>query len=660
MTNSNSRPPSGRTGGGPGAPGGPRRGGPPRRGGGTGPSRGGGRGGGFGGRGRNDGRGPRGGAVGPGRSSAVTVRTRRIIELPPVMTVKELADSFSISASEVIGALIANGVMATINQQVDYETAEVIATELGYQTRQVIPQTDEERLLAELEQPESRLGQQSRPPVVTVMGHVDHGKTRLLDAIRQTHVVEGEAGGITQHIGAYQVEVQGRKITFLDTPGHEAFTAMRARGAQVTDIVVLVVAADDGVKPQTLEALAHAKAADVPIVVAINKIDREGANPDRVKQQLSENGLIPDDWGGDTPFVEVSALQRTGINDLLSLILLVADIKESKADASRMAEGVIVEAHVDPNQGPTATVLVQNGSLKLRDTILVGGVMGRVRAMYDDKGQKLRRAEPATPARIFGLEGVPQAGDRLLAITDEKLARQVAVQRARTAHMTNTVSARPSSLDELFKGAAGSKAKELRIVLKADVQGSIGAIEHALGQVSEGDITVSVVYSGTGPVSESDVRLAAASEAIIVGFNVRPDPAARRVAEAEKIDIRFYNVIYNLVDDVKAALAGLLDPEYREVIDGYADVRQVFKLPGREQAAGLYITDGKAVRNSKVRVLRSGTVVFDGSVASLKRFKEDAREVQTGFECGLQLNGFNDFEEGDNVEFYHQEQVKRS
>lgn len=637
-------PPGRRGGGGPNRRGGQQRGGrssaPPR------------------GRG-NDGRGPRG-SIGPGRSSAVTVRTRRIIELPPVLTVKELADSFSISPSEVIGALIRSGVMASINQQIDYETAEIIATDLGYQTRQVIPQTDEERLITQLEQAEDKNGAlHTRPPVVTVMGHVDHGKTRLLDAIRQTNVVEGEAGGITQHIGAYQVEVQGRKITFLDTPGHEAFTAMRARGAQVTDIVVLVVAADDGVKPQTLEALAHAKAAEVPIVVAINKIDREGSNPDRVKQQLSDAGLIPDDWGGDTPFVEVSALQRTGIQDLLSIILLVADIKELKGDPNRLAEGVIIEARLDPNQGPTATVLVQNGTLKLRDSVLAGEVMGRVRTMYDDKGQKLRKAEPSTPARIHGLEDVPHAGDRLLVITDERLARQVATQRARVTQITNTSTARPTTLDELFKGAAAGKAKELRIVLKADVQGSIGAIEHALGQVAEENVKVSVVYSGTGAISESDVRLAAASEAIIIGFNVRPDPAARRVAESEKIDIRFYNVIYTLVDDVRAALSGLLDPEYREVIDGYGEVRAVFRLPNREQAAGLYVTDGKAVRNSRVRVLRSGAVVFDGTVASLKRFKDDAREVQTGYECGLQLNGFNDFQEGDNVEFYHQEQVQR-
>lgn len=576
-----------------------------------------------------------------------------------MMSVKDLADSFSISPSEVISALINNGIMATINQQIDYDTAEVIATDLGYQTRQVIPQTDEERLLAQLEQPEDESKLRPRPPVVTVMGHVDHGKTRLLDAIRKTNVVEGEAGGITQHIGAYQVETQGRKITFLDTPGHEAFTSMRARGAQATDVVVLVVAADDGVMPQTLEALAHAKAADVPIVVAINKMDREGANPDRVKQQLADQGLIPDDWGGDTPFVPVSALQREGINDLLSLILLVADMKELRADPTRPAEGVIIEARVDPNQGPAATVLVRNGTLKLRDSVLVGETIGRVRTMFDDRGQKLRKAEPSTPVRIHGLESVPQAGDTLLVVDDDKLARQVANQRARVNQMASLVNTRPTSLDELFKGADANKTKELRIVLKADVQGSIGAIQHALSQLEEENLKVTIVFSGTGTVSESDVRLAAASDAIIIAFSVRPDPAARRVAESEGIDIRFYNIIYNLVDDVKAALAGMLEPEYHEVVDGYGDVRAVFKLPNKEQAAGLYVTDGKAVRNSRVRVLRSGAVVFDGTVSSLKRFKDDAREVQAGYECGLGVNNFHDFEEGDNVEFYHQEQVKR-
>ncbi|MDQ3328454.1 MAG: translation initiation factor IF-2 [Chloroflexota bacterium] len=637
-----------------GGGGGSRRGGQNRR----GPQRG-GRSGGPPNRGRSGGgRGPRGAPLAAGRTSAVTVRTRRIIELPPVMSVKDLADAFSISPPQVIGSLIRSGVMATINQQIDYDTAEIIATELGYQTRKVIPQTDEERLISQLEQPVADAALQTRPPVVTVMGHVDHGKTRLLDAIRETHVVEGEAGGITQHIGAYQVEIQGRKITFLDTPGHEAFTAMRARGAQVTDVVVLVVAADDGVMPQTLEALAHAKAAEVPIVVAVNKIDREGSNPDRVKQQLSDQGLVPDDWGGDTPFVNVSALTRTGIDDLLGVLLLVADIRELTADPTRLAEGVIIEARVDPNQGPSATVLVQNGTLKLRDSVLVGGVIGRVRMMYDDKGQKLRKAEPATPVRILGLESVPQAGDSMLVITDERLARQVADQRARTTQIMSTATLRPATLDEWFKGASDT-SKELRIVLKADVQGSLGAIQHSLGQLTETNVNVSIVYSGTGTISESDVRLAAASGAIVVGFNVRPDVAARRVAESENIDIRFYNIIYNLIDEVKAALTGMLDPEYREVTDGYGEVRAIFRLPGREQAAGLYVTDGRAIRNSKVRVLRNGAVMHDGSISSLKRFKDDAREVATGFECGLQIQGYNEMEEGDNVEFYHREQVRR-
>ena len=594
--------------------------------------------------------------------AATAVRVRRIIELPPTMTVKELADSLGTSAADVIRTLMQNGIMATINQQIDYDTAEIIASELGYETRLVVPQTDEEKLLAELEEEQKRVSKgvlQPRPPVITVMGHVDHGKTKLLDTIRKTNVVAGEAGGITQHIGAYQVEYQGRKITFLDTPGHEAFTAMRARGAQVTDIVVLVVAADDGVRPQTLEALAHARAANVPIVVAINKIDREGANPDRVKQQLSEQGLVPDDWGGDTPFIPVSALTGEGIQDLLSILLLVADMRELKADPTRLAEGTIIEAHLDPNQGPTATVLVQNGTLKPRDFVLVGSVTGRIRVMFDDKGQKLRKAEPSTPARIIGLEGVPEAGDKLLVVTDEKLAKQVALQRAKAAQAAALVSNRPASLEELFKNASDSKEKELNIILKADVQGSIGAIQHALSQIQEEGAKISIIYSGTGTISESDVKLAAASNAIIIGFNVRPDPAARKTAEAEKIDIRYYNVIYNLLDDVKAALAGLLEPESKEVIDGYAEVRAVFRLPNKEQAAGLYVLDGKALRNSRVRVIRNGAVIYDGTVSSLKRFKDDVREVAAGYECGLTVANFNDFQEGDHIEFYHTEQVSR-
>ncbi|MDQ3856625.1 MAG: translation initiation factor IF-2, partial [Chloroflexota bacterium] len=378
-----------------------------------------------------------------------------------------------------------------------------------------------------------------------------------------------------------------------------------------------------------------------------------------VKQQLSDQGLIPDDWGGDTPFIEVSALQRTGIDDLLGILLLMADMRELRADPSRPAEGVIIEARLDPNQGPTATVLVQNGTLKLRDSVLIGEVVGRVRTMFDDKGQKLRRAEPSTPARIHGLETVPQAGDKLLVVTDDRLARQVATERARVSQMTSATVARPTSLDELFKGAGAGRSKELRVVLKADVQGSLGAIEHALAQLNSDDVRVSVLYANAGPVSESDVRLAAASDAVIIGFNVRPDPAARRVAETEGVDIRYYNIIYNLVDDVRAALEGFLEPEYREVVDGYCEVRAVFRLPNREQAAGIYVSDGRAVRNSRVRVLRGGTVIFDGNVSSLKRFKDDVREVETGRECGLQIAGFNDFEEGDNVEFYHQEQVAR-
>ncbi|MEJ7653574.1 MAG: translation initiation factor IF-2 [Chloroflexia bacterium] len=455
-----------------------------------------------------------------------------------------------------------------------------------------------------------------RPPVVTVMGHVDHGKTRLLDAIRQTNVVEGEAGGITQHIGAYQIEVQGRKITFLDTPGHEAFTAMRARGAQVTDIVVLVVAADDGVMPQTLEALAHARAANVPIVVAVNKIDRDGANPDRVKQQLSDQGLVPDDWGGDTPFIEVSALQRVGISDLLGIILLVADLQELTADPSRPAEGVIIEARMDPNQGPTATVLVHNGSLKLRDSILAGEVIGRVRTMFDDKGQKLRRAEPSTPVRIYGLEDVPHAGDALMVTTDERLARQVADERARVTQITSTTTARPTSLDEFFQDAAAGKLKELRVVLKADVQGSIGAIEHALGQAGEEDVSVRS-SSAAGPVSGTDGRLRPVHHHW-VQRPTDPQPDGR----GRKTDIRA-TTSSTTWWTMKAALKGLLDPTFREVIDGYCEVRAVFRLPNR-RAGRRHLRDRRAAaQKPRTRTARAPSCTT----------------VQWRRPCGLRLRG---------------------
>lgn len=596
------------------------------------------------------------------RQAVLATKPREVVELPDILTVKDLADALDISPVEIIKDLMKNGIMANINQQIDYETAAVVAQDLGFETKEAVPEVAEsaiEEAEAELKAVEQDPEAIIRPPVVTVMGHVDHGKTKLLDAIRRTNVAAGEAGGITQHIGAYQVDIQGKKITFLDTPGHEAFTAMRARGAQATDIAILVVAADDGVMPQTLEAMAHARAAKVPIIVAINKIDKEGANPDRVKQQLADAGLIPEDWGGDTPTVEVSAREQLGIDDLLEMILLVAELGELKANPRKPAVGTIIEAEMDRSKGPLATVLIQNGTLNLKDIVVAGEVFGRVRAMYDDKGRKLRKAEPATPAVILGLVGVPEAGDVLQMVDDEKTARAVAAQRARQKRHEAGQPALAVTLDDVYKQIQAGKVKEMRVVLKADVQGSIEAIAGALEKLSIEDVHVNIIHQGTGAIGESDVMLAAASGAIIVGFNVRPDPAARRAADAQSVDIRFYNVIYNLVDDVEAAMKGLLEAKFVDVTQGYAEVRAIFRISKSEVAAGCFMTDGKASRNSLVRVLRNGTVIYDGEISSLKRFKEDVREVTSGYEFGITLKNFSDFTEGDTIEFYRKEQVAR-
>jgi translation initiation factor IF-2 len=586
------------------------------------------------------------------------------VVLGSVVTVGELADAIGVSPIDVIKTLMARGIMASINQQVDFETAASVAEEFGIEVEEHVPEVvqqadqDIETRRDEGDDP----GAVPRPPVVTIMGHVDHGKTKLLDAIRQTNVAAGEAGGITQHIGAYQVEVQGRKITFLDTPGHEAFTAMRARGAQVTDIAVLVVAADDGVMPQTREAISHARAADVPLIVALNKIDLPAANPDRVKQQLAEVGVIPEEYGGDVPVVEISAKERLGIDDLLEMILLVADLQELKANPNKPAIGVIIEAKVDRGRGPVATALIQSGTLKVRDVVVVGATWGRVRAMVDDRGRRVRRAEPAMPVEILGLLDVPEAGDILQAVEDEKTARTLAEERARQRRAEAFTETRVVKLDDAFAQLEEGETRELRVVLKADVQGSLEAIQGTLAKLNEESesVGVSVVHAGTGAISESDVNLAVASNAIIVGFNVRPDAAAKRAADAAGVDIRFYDIIYQLVDDIKSAMSGLLSPEVRQVTDGYAEVRQTFRLPSREVAAGLYVLDGKATRNSRVRVLRNGAVIFDGVVSSLKRFKDDVREVQAGYECGLVVEGLTDIQVGDQIEFYHTEQVART
>jgi len=621
-----------------------------------------------GGRGRARGRGgapanagPRGPQQAEGRRAAVLSGP---VVLGSVVTVGELAEALGVSPIDVIKTLMARGIMASINQQVDFDTAAAVAEEFGIEVEEHVPEVvqqadqDIETRRDEGDDP----GAVPRPPVVTIMGHVDHGKTKLLDAIRQTNVAAGEAGGITQHIGAYQVEVQGRKITFLDTPGHEAFTAMRARGAQVTDIAVLVVAADDGVMPQTREAISHARAANVPLIVALNKIDLPAANPDRVKQQLAEVGVIPEEYGGDVPVVEISAKERLGIDDLLEMILLVADLQELKANPNKPAIGVIIEAKVDRNRGPVATALIQSGTLKVRDVAVVGATWGRVRAMMDDRGRRVRRAEPSTPVEILGLLDVPEAGDILQAVEDEKAARTLAEERARQRRAEAFMETRVVKLDDAFAQLEEGETRELRVVLKADVQGSLEAIQGTLAKLNEesDSVGVSVVHAGTGAISESDVNLAVASNAIIVGFNVRPDAAAKRAADATGVDIRFYDIIYQLVDDIKAAMSGLLSPEIRQVTDGYAEVRQTFRLPSREVAAGLYVLDGKASRNSRVRVLRNGAVIYDGVVSSLKRFKDDVREVQAGYECGLVVEGLTDIQVGDQIEFYHTEQVART
>jgi translation initiation factor IF-2 len=588
------------------------------------------------------------------------IKRIEVYELPPQLTVKELADELGIGPTDIIRELIKSGIMASINQQIDYDTAALVAAELGYETTLLEPQKDEsdEPKLPTKDELNNDPEAEERPPVVTIMGHVDHGKTKLLDAIRSTNVVAGEAGGITQRIGAYQVEINGKKITFIDTPGHEAFTAMRARGAQVTDIVILVVAADDGVMPQTLEALSHAKAANVPIIVAVNKVDKEGANPDRVKTQLSEAGLQPEEWGGDTPFVHVSAKQKIGIDDLLEMILLVAELGELKANPLKLAVGSVVEAELDKNRGPVATMLVQNGTLSERDFIVVGHIYGKVRALMDDRNRRVRKALPSTPVVILGLDDVPKAGDIMQVVPDEKVAKEIVERRIRARSLESTGQSKVVSLDDLFSQIQAGKLKELRVIVKADNQGSVEAIVGSLEKLSNEQVTIKIISRGTGAIGESDVLLATASQAIILGFNVRPDPAARRAADKEKVDIRFYNIIYNLLDEVKAAMSGLLDPTYQDVTDGYADVRQVFKVGKTEQFAGLMVTDGKISRNSKVRVLRNGAVMHDGEVDSLRRFKENVTEVAAGYECGIGLVGFNDFTVGDSLEFYHQEQVK--
>lgn len=619
--------------------------------------------------GRSGSRRSKGGRGGGARTVAVRRAApveRTPVALPAVMSVAELADYLQTAGVEVIKELMKLGIMANLNQQVDYQTAAKVATALSWETHEELSEAAQRAAQGF----EDRKGDAEvdpnatvRPPVVTIMGHVDHGKTQLLDSIRSAKVAEGEAGGITQHIGAYQVETQGRKVTFLDTPGHEAFTAMRARGAQATDVAVLVVAADDGVMPTTKEAIAHIKSANVPMVVAVNKIDLATANPDRVKQQLTENEVMPEEWGGDVPVVEVSARDKLGLDDLLDMILLVADVSELKANPNKAASGVVIEAKVDHTRGPVATLLVQSGTLNLRDVVVAGSTWGRVKAMFDDRGKRVRRAEPSYPVEVMGLLEVPRAGDTFLVFEDEKVAKQLVDERQAKRRADALIGDRPVKLTELYNQVQEGSTAELRIVLKTDVQGSLGAIQAALLKLNEEtdqSVQLAIQYAGTGAISESDVSLASATRCIVIGFNVRPDVAAKRAADTSGVDIRFYNVIYNLIDEVKAAMQGLLAPVFQDVTDGYAEVRETFKLPSGDLVAGLYVLDGRVNRNSQVRVLRDGTFIHEGGVKSLKRFKDDVREVAAGYECGLGLDNYNDLQERDQLEFFHQEEIHRT
>jgi translation initiation factor IF-2 len=584
---------------------------------------------------------------------AAPVRTGPVM-VPAIIAVRDFAELLGISVSEMLKKLMTMGIFATINQSLDYDTASLIAEEFEIKTAKVDAAASTEARPSTLRAAADAARGEQRPPIVTVMGHVDHGKTSLLDAIRNAKVAAGEAGGITQHIGAYQVEKQGRKITFLDTPGHEAFTAMRARGAQVTDVAVLVVAADDGVMPQTIEAINHARAANVPIVVALNKIDRETADPARTIRQLSENNVVVEEWGGDVPMVRVSARKMIGIDELLDMILLVADMAEHRADANLPAVGTVVEAEMDRNRGPVATLLIQNGTLRQNDYLVIGPIQGRIRAMFDEHGNRLNEAGPSSPAFVLGLPSVPEAGTTFQVVADERTARTLAEKAASTSFTQTAGAAKALSLDDLYAQMQAGKMHELNLILKADVQGSLEPIQNSLSNLSTESLKVRILHQGLGNISESDVSLAVASSAIVIGFNVETDPATRRMATMEGVDVREYNVIYKLIEDVDKALKGLLEPTYKEVIGGRIQVRQVFKV-NKRTVAGSYVTEGKATRTGQVRVIRAGKPVFDGRIASLKRFTEDAREVLTGFECGVMLDGFEDVQVGDALEFYHKE-----
>lgn len=579
-----------------------------------------------------------------------------ILEIGETITVKELADMLKKPYADVIKNLMFLGIMAAVNQEIDYNTAEKLCEKYEIMCEKKEESSELETLNVEEEDDENLV---KRPPIVTVMGHVDHGKTSLLDAIRKTKVIDSEAGGITQHIGAYTVTINGEKITFLDTPGHEAFTAMRARGAQITDIVILVVAADDGIMPQTKEAISHCKAANVPIVVAINKIDKPGANIDKVKQELTEYGLVSEDWGGDTICVPVSAKKGINLDQLLEMVLLTAEMLELKANPNRKAMGTVIEAKLDKGRGAVASLLVQSGTLSVGDSILVGSTYGRIRAMFNDDGKKMKSAGPSMPVEILGLSEVPAAGDRFNEVKDEKTARDMAEKRKEKLKIETLNSNHRVSLEDLYNQIREGKVKELAIIVKADVQGSVEAIKQSLEKLSTDDVKVRVIHGGVGAITETDVTLATASNAIIIGFNVRPDGNASALAEKEEVEIKTYRIIYDAIEDVKSAMIGMLEPEYREVILGKAEIRETYKISNVGTIAGCYVLDGKIVRNSEVRIIREGVVVFEGVLASLKRFKDDVKEVASGYECGLSVDRFNDIKVGDIIEAFKMEAIIR-
>ena len=579
-----------------------------------------------------------------------------VVKIPDEITVGELASRMKKTAAEVIKQLIKLGVMASVNQTVDYDTAALVAMELGCKVEKEVIVTIEERLIDDREDKPEEL--QPRSPVVVVMGHVDHGKTSLLDAIRNTNVASGEAGGITQHIGAYTVKINGSPITFLDTPGHAAFTSMRARGAMCTDIAILVVAADDGIMPQTVEAINHAKAANIPIIVAINKMDKHGANPDRIKQQLTEYDLVPEEWGGETVICPISAKTGQGIDELLEMVILTAEVQELKANPNRLAKGVVIEARLDKSRGPVATLLVQNGTLKQGDILIAGTAVGRVRVMTDDKGRTVKTAGPSMPVEITGLAEVPGAGDIFNAVEDERMARQLVEQRKEEIKAAANKTKGKVTLEDLFAQIQEGEMKELNIIVKADVQGSAEAVKASLEKISNEEVRVKVIHAGVGAISENDVLLASTSNAIIVGFNVRPDPVAAASAARAKVDMRMYRVIYDAINEIQDAMKGMLAPKFKEVIIGHAEVRQTYKVSAIGTIAGCYVKDGKVTRDAQVRVLRDNIVIHEGQLGSLQRFKDSVKEVAANYECGMSIEKFNDIKEGDIFECFVMEQIK--